>query len=268
MKILVNLINKTLSFFKIRVIKIKTFQRLIISDNIINNLNAIKNTGNEKFFKKAFLYFDNSTSQNNRIAIDIFVLNYFNFKNNGYFLEFGAGNGVYNSNTLLMEKKFKWKGILVEPANVYYPELKKNRQCIIEKNCLWSKSNLKLEFIEVDKKIESGMSTIASYQDQDKFSNLRKKKNKKYLVNTITLMEVLNKHKAPKNIDFMSIDTEGSEFEILKNFDFKKYKFGFISCEHMWNLKKRSNIYKLLTKNGYERVYTDYSMQDDWYIKR
>jgi FkbM family methyltransferase len=268
MKILKNFINKILSIFKIRLVKTKTFERLIKSQNIKNNLNAIENIANEKSFKKSFLYFNNSTSQNNRIAIDIFVLNYLNFKKKGFFLEFGAGNGIYNSNTYLMEKKFEWRGILVEPAKVYYPELIRNRNCIVEKNCLWTESNLKLEFTEVDKTIESGMSTITKYEDRDRFSILRKKKNKKYFVNTITLLEVLDKYKAPKNIDFMSIDTEGSEFEILKNFNFKKYKFGFISCEHMWNLEKRSNIYKLLTNNGYKRIYTEYSVQDDWYVKR
>ena len=57
-----------------------------------------------------------SKSQENRIPMDLFVLQHLDFKKNGYFVEFGAADGKYLSNTYLMEKKFGWKGILCEPA--------------------------------------------------------------------------------------------------------------------------------------------------------
>lgn len=52
-------------------------------------------------------------------------------------------------------------------------------------------------------------------------SNLRKK-GKNYHVETVSLLDLLNEHNAPYEIDYLSIDTEGSEFDILKAFDFKK----------------------------------------------
>ena len=66
---------------------------------------------------------------------------------------------------------------------------------------------------------------------------------------------MLIKYNAPKFIDYLSIDTEGSEYEILKNFDFKSYKFRVITCEHNYN-ENREKIYELLTENGYERRFT------------
>ncbi len=66
-------------------------------------------------------------------------------------------------------------------------------------------------------------------------------------------------------IDYLSIDTEGSDFEILKNFDFNSFKFRVITCEHNLN-KNREKIYKLLTENGYKRKFTEISKFEDWYV--
>ena len=71
----------------------------------------------------------------------------------------------------------------------------------------------------------------------------------------------------PKKIDYMSIDTEGSEFEILNSFDFNEYDIKVITCEHNYT-EMREKIYALLSKNGYIRKHSEYSMFDDWYVKR
>jgi hypothetical protein len=73
-------------------------------------------------------------------------------------------------------------------------------------------------------------------------------------------------HSAPKYIEFLSIDTEGSEFEILKNFDFRSYRFGAICVEHNF-AETRGKIYILLLENGYQQVHADLSDFDDWYVQ-
>jgi hypothetical protein len=90
---------------------------------------------------------------------------------------------------------------------------------------------------------------------------------KTYKINTITLIDLLKKYKAPKIIDYLSLDIEGAEFDSLKNFDFKEYIFRIITIEHNGNIKNRRKIYNLLKKNGYKRKYKEYSCYDDWYIK-
>ena len=67
-------------------------------------------------------------------------------------------------------------------------------------------------------------------------------------------------------IDYLSIDTEGSELDILNNFDFNSYQFRVITCEHNYS-SNRDKIYNLLSNNGYKRVMTDISQFDDYYIK-
>ena len=201
---------------------------------------------------------DKSKSQ---LKQDLFVLLETNFKRNGFFVEFGATNGVDLSNTLLLEKDFGWKGILAEPAKIWHSDLEKNRKCNIEKNCVWSNSNTTLDFNEV---VDAEFSAISKYQNR---GNAYASENYiRYKVKTISLIDLLIKYNAPKVIDYLSIDTEGSEYEILSNFDFESYQFRVITCEHNYH-GMREKIYDLLISKGYKRKYMGLSKWDDWYIK-
>ena len=90
--------------------------------------------------------------------------------------------------------------------------------------------------------------------------------NKTYDVKTISLLDLLKKYNAPKKIDYLSIDTEGSEYEILKNFDFGEYDISIITCEHN-KTEMRDKVFRLLSQKGYTRKYSDISLWDDWYVK-
>jgi len=194
---------------------------------------------------------------------DLFVLTECKKKKAGYFVEFGATNGINGSNSYLLETEFSWTGILAEPARVWEKNLKANRpNASIETLCVWKDSNSSLTFNETD---EPALSTVDSFSDKDLHSNLRLK-GKKYSVQTISLNDLLIKHRAPKYIDYLSIDTEGSEFEILEAFNFNEFSFGIITVEHNYT-PQREKIFALLTSHGYKRKYENISAFDDWYVK-
>ena len=193
---------------------------------------------------------------------DVFVLHQLNFKKEGFFVEFGATNGIDFSNSHLLEKEFNWKGILAEPGNIWHTALKVNRTSFIEEKCIWINSSSILEFNEV---ASPELSTISSFQNKDDWATSQRLKSVSYQVETISLEDLLNKYKAPKIIDYLSIDTEGSEFEILNNFNFSKYRFRVITCEHNYTAD-REKILALLSKNGYYRKYAFLSKWDDWYV--
>ena len=195
--------------FNLKLFRFTTYQRIKVS----NFLNTIKNKRKLDNTIKCLPYFCSQFGQ------DLFVLNELNFKKNGFFVEFGATNGINGSNTYLLENKFNWRGILAEPAKIFYDELNKNRKCFIETNLVWKNSKSRLLFHE---DFAGGLSTIKKFIDHD--TQIRKK-NKEYILETISLNDLLVKYNAPKIIDYLSIDTEGSEFNILNNFDFNKYKF-------------------------------------------
>jgi len=253
-----NAVKNTLKQFDIVITRYSKLEKLRRHSSASHDIELLQRLNNDNA-KQLLHYFKKSKSQ---LRQDLFVLSHLAFKKNGYFVEFGATNGVDLSNTYLMEKEFAWNGILAEPATCWHEELKKNRGCNIETNCVWKDSESALTFNQVD---EAEFSTISNYSDTDQHKEARTK-GETYVVKTISLNDLLKKYNAPTHIDYLSIDTEGSEYEILSHFDFSKYTFEVITCEHNYT-PMREKLYSLLTKQGYMRVFEDLSLFDDWYVK-
>ena len=194
---------------------------------------------------------------------DLFVLAELNLKKNGYFVEFGAASGSDLSNTFLLEHSFSWRGILAEPSKYWHSQLYLNRpNAMIETKCLWSHSG---EFLEFTETRDPELSTIEIFQ-QSNTPISKTQKVRTYLVETISLTDLLRKYHAPRHVDYLSLDTEGSEYDILESFNFDEFSFGIITVEH--NYKPiREEIFKLLTQNGYSRKFENVSLFDDWYVK-
>ncbi|MCT8159161.1 FkbM family methyltransferase [Pseudoruegeria sp. SHC-113] len=194
---------------------------------------------------------------------DLLALVVNGFKPDGYFVEFGATNGEKYSNSNLLELHFGWKGILSEPAVGWHAKLRRKRNCIIDTRCVWRTTGEQLEFDMADSRT---LSTLAQFADSDHHAEKREKAER-IIVETVSLVDLLAQHNAPAFIDYLSVDTEGSEFEILNAFDFSRHRFGLITVEHNFT-EQRAQIHALLTANGYQRILTDLSKFDDWYIPK
>lgn len=192
---------------------------------------------------------------------DLFVLSQLDLKKNGYFVEFGATNGISTSNTYLLESAFGWRGILAEPAKRWHKELMANRSCNIDTACVWTHSNRILQFAEE----EIGERSTLEMYGRLAQKNQQRKPRRVYDVPTISLNDLLVKHSAPNIIDYLSIDTEGSEYDILSSFDFSRFQFRVITCEHN-HTQSRDKLYDLLNSHGYVRKFEQFSKVDDWYV--
>lgn len=191
-----------------------------------------------------------------QIGQDISVIKYYNNKKNGYYVDVGAYDGVQFSNTYLLEKNYNWKGICVEPSPVTFPKLKecrKNSICI--NKAAYSKTGEILDF-----SIDDMLSGITDCVDRHMIA----KNGQKTKVETIRLDELLKQCNAPNFIEYLSLDTEGSELEILKSIDFDNYKFGIIHVEHNNVEPRRSQMRELLISKGYK--YNRQNQFDDEYI--
>jgi FkbM family methyltransferase len=201
----------------------------------------------------------NSKSQ---LGQDIFALSIAGLDKPGFFVEFGASDGVALSNSHILEKHFGWAGILAEPSTAWHEALRSNRSCVVDSRCVYSSSGQKISFSE---NYVGELSAISEYAEPNSHG-LLKRTTSSYEVETISLGDLLSFHDAPSKIDFLSIDTEGSEFEILKGFDFQSYRFGAICVEHNFS-ETRGKLNELFTANGYVQVHSDLSDFDDWYIQ-
>ncbi|NQT17408.1 MAG: FkbM family methyltransferase [Planctomycetes bacterium] len=183
-------------------------------------------------------------------------------KRNGFFVDFGAADGVRISNTYALEKFYAWRGICVEPGPEFQA-LKRNRQCITDNSCLGGKTGEKVEFLLV-----AGAADLSGIR-----RHLRKEHQGRELRGTLmekettSLNDLLAVHDAPQRIEFLSIDTEGSEYAILREFPFSLYSFGAITVEHNHQQEQRQRMFELLTRNGYRRVRMDGRWGiEDWYV--
>jgi FkbM family methyltransferase len=180
-----------------------------------------------------------------------------------FFVEFGASDGVTYSNSYLLEKSFGWSGILAEPGKNWHGYLSKNRTAILSKDCVWRATGEVIKFAEAK---NGEYSTIRDFVSKDSHFTERQD-SKVYEVQTVSLNDLLLRHDAPKHINYMSIDTEGSEYEILRTFDISKYKIDFITIEHNFT-ENRDPIYEFMHENGYIRILKKMSAWDDWYVTK
>lgn len=199
---------------------------------------------------------------NSQLLQDLWVLYELKEKRNGYFVEFGACDGVSLSNTLLLEKTFNWQGALAEPARAWHAALYGNRNCYINKKCVYKTDGVEVLFNEVDIGELSGMKDLVAADFHARF----RQEGQQYPVETISLSGLLSEARAPKHIDYMSIDVEGGEYDVLQSFDFSHHDIALISVEHNFS-DSREKIYSLLTGLGYRRRFRQLSLFDDWYAR-
>ena len=146
----------------------------------------------------------------------------FNNKRGGFYIELGANDGLFQSNTAFFEKKMEWTGILIEPSLYGYNKCKVNRPNSICLNYACVSNDYKGEYIEGDFQDNHPMGSINGDRRRQR-TNLVK-------VKTITLEKILNEH-CHKTIDFLSLDTEGYELEILKGINLDKYRPKYMLIE-------------------------------------
>lgn len=192
---------------------------------------------------------------------DLFLIHELGGKKGGFFVEIGACDGKLFSNTLLLEQHYGWNGILVEPARCWHEALRKNRKCKISYDFVSGKTGDAIMFCEAP---QAEFSSAKKLSAADHHA-LRRKGGCEYLVSALSLEDLLVKYSAPASLDFLSIDVEGSEYEILRTFPFDRYSFQAIFCEHNYTAQ-REKIHDLLSSRGYIRKYESFSQFDDWYF--
>ena len=232
-------------------------QEVLIDDNkdlLSNFISSIKNKNNIK----------------SQLYQDVFASFVVGDKFDKTFFEFGASNGIDLSNSYILETLLNWKGALSEPSPQWHSELKKNRPNInIITDCIWSESKKELDFFVSNVGV---LSTLNDFKESDKISmpgntSARVKNGKIVSVKTISLNHVIEKEFKFKTPSYISVDTEGSEYEILKVFDFKRFRPIVFTIEHNFT-ELQLKIDELMIANDYVRVFKKITAFDAWYISR
>lgn len=259
--------NKQVNFFKLasyarkhhlnhKECLLQAFNQNVLIDD---NKDLLKN------FIDSFEKIENIYSQ---LYQDVFAFFIIGDKFEKTFLEFGATDGISLSNSYLLENSFNWKGVLSEPSPQWHEALEKNRKNskIITK-CIWKESEKELDFFMSD---FGELSTLKDFVESDKVSMpintaTRIKSGKTISVETISLNDVIKQHFNNICPSYISIDTEGSEYEILKSFDLESFRPKLFTVEHN-RTESESKIDEHLITNGYVRIFRELTSFDAWYI--
>lgn len=183
--------------------------------------------------------------------------NFFKNKKNGCYIELGALDGVLYSNTKFYEDANNWSGILIEPHPLKFIDLQKNRSNNFLSNNLISCNTTPLTFryFENNCSAVSGVENTLSKHHFDTYfeSNnewMKSQPQAKINIIPITLSKVI-KDSNIKHFDFLSLDVEGHELEVLQSWDFS-VPIDLILIENLEtdNFKSKK-CYDILINNGY-----------------
>lgn len=191
--------------------------------------------------------------------------NFFLHKKSGVFLDIGAHDGVSFSNTYFFEKQLGWKGICFEPLPHLFKQLSGCRNCVCINACV-AKSEGSVPFLHLDSCDEmlSGMcGTYDARQLQTVMNDIScfGGECKIIQVPSVILNNVLEKH-GIQHVDFLSLDTEGSELEILQSIDFSKVTIDVITVENNFN---ETHVQTFLESKGF--VFITRLHVDDIYMR-
>ena len=187
-----------------------------------------------------------------QIGQDLWILERTGHKKEGYFVEAGACDGIHLSNTYLLERDFQWTGICCEPNPDYFAALLENRSCHKDSRVLYDQDEQTVEFYSAGE--EGG--TLEDFKREPKRLQ-RRSAVPAIKASTVTLNTLLENYQAPRHIDYISLDTEGSELKILSEFDFSKWDVSFLTVEHNTQHRDDGTTYvdqliALMKRHGYQ----------------
>ena len=187
------------------------------------------------------------------VPIQQIIDSLFNKKRNGVYIELGAHDGLFQSNTAFLEFERDWKGVLIEPSQNVFEQCKVNRpnsQCF---SYVCVEPEFPHEYVEGDFN-GSPMSSVNGKRCG--------------IVNTTrvpvkALSKILDDANIDQRIDLLSLDVEGYELNVLKGLCFKKHRPRYMIIE-VYN-DNYDEVCIFLTENGYVFVenVTQYNHKDN-----
>ncbi|SHH09106.1 methyltransferase, FkbM family [Cognatiyoonia sediminum] len=175
----------------------------------------------------------------------------FKGKIGGTFIDVGGYDGVTGSNSLFFEKWRGWKGVLVEPVELHRTKAKAARQCPCLPYAVSADAG-EAEFLTV----ESGftqMSGLVSSYDTKLLSRVRSDQRHKESISKVETkpLAAILKEVGIEHPDFISLDIEGGEMDVLMSFPFEDHEVKTWSIE---NNNGSSELGKLMLSKGYRLI--------------
>lgn len=165
---------------------------------------------------------------------DIYLKSLFKDTLRGVCIEVGAYDGISMSNTFHFEK-LGWRCLCIEPVESSFINCKKNRADALQ-YCISDADKADQELTVFA--LNTNLSAITSLQPDQRLIESHKHLITDVIKQTVkvrSLTSILNELNFPTDIDFISVDTENTELDVLKGIDFKKYNIKVFVVENNYN---------------------------------
>jgi FkbM family methyltransferase len=158
---------------------------------------------------------------------------------NGLYMDIGAHDGVTINNTLYFEKNNNWNGINIEPLDDVYNKLVVNRPNSINIKCAVCNTDGSAEFIS-NKGYTEMLSGLKSTFDPRhhirlQYENIHNNSTSNIIKVDTKRIETICDEYNIKHINYLSIDVEGGEFEVIKSINFDKVFIDVIVFENNYD---------------------------------
>jgi FkbM family methyltransferase len=211
--------------------------------NLFENLHILQNIyiKNNFFFKKKSYSMDKE---------DLVIDEYFKNKNKGFYVDVGCYHPLQRNNTMLLYQK-GWRGINIDISDFSIKLFKFLRPDDFNLNVAVSNKEGEIDMF-FQKKL-SQLSTIKENSAKKTFQgNIL---NQKILSRKLTSILDEGKYKDQK-IDFLNVDAEGADFEVLQSLDFNKYSPELICIEVIEKDLENSDVFNFLYKYRYKKIWS------------
>ncbi len=172
---------------------------------------------------------------------------------NGFFVDVGASNGIDGNNTLYFEKENNWKGINIEANPIVFEKLKQNRPSTINLNFAICDEFICCEGYTLEL---SGLKAHYDPRHLNRIDYENKTIGGTYdviNVQTRRLQTICKQHNIT-HINYLSIDVEGAEFDVIKSINFKEVFIDVVGFEN--NFEETSiKIIRFLMNLGFVCIY-------------
>lgn len=187
-------------------------------------------------------------------------------KTGGYFIEAGAVDGRMLSTTWALETGYGWKGLLVEAREAELAPMRIRRPGSACVHAALGAADGGFLHMEADSSDVTGMMAVGTASQSQGVAGTHSDSTilSQGTAPIRTLASVLDEVGAPSRIDFMTLDVEGAELEVLQSFPFDRYSFGAMTIEHNFEEPRRSQIRGILANHGY--VFAGPIYLDDIYM--
>lgn len=194
---------------------------------------------------------------------DAFVLMATGGRRKGQFVEIGVGDGVYLSNTLTLERDFGWRGLLVEANPYFWPAIEEARPlALLAKTAAMPQAVGPCSFHHIPSFPEiSSLSEFASGDNHDRSVFVE------HQVESVAVGDLLRDSGIRKDVDYISIDVEGPDVEILEAVLAAGYRPRVLTIEHN-RVQDRIDRIKALIRDDYEVVLSSASNWDLWAVEK